>query len=189
MNFVDAFVLAMLALIILMYIKNYYGEVEYMTARTDGRRYLVRKLRDRQQAAELLARVNARLGSLVKHMAAEYPDNEDAQRLLENYNPESVSEGGTEVGYTSYSVNKGEKIVLCIRQKETNAFVDINTIMYVSVHELGHLMTDEIGHTDKFWKNFRWLLKEAIDVGLYKHVDFAKKPHQYCGITISSSVI
>jgi hypothetical protein len=188
MNYAEVFAICVLAVIILLYIKNYYGEVEYVTARSDGRRYLVRKLRNRQAAADMLASLNAQLTRLVHHMAAKHPDDADVQRLFENYNPDDISEGGAEIGYTSYSVNKGEKLVLCIRQKD-NTFVDENTVMYVAVHELGHLMTDEIGHTDKFWANFRWLLKEAIQVGLYKRVDFALAPRKYCGITISSSVI
>lgn len=188
MNYAEAFVVFVLAVIILLYIKNYYGEVEYVTARGDGRRYLVRKLPDRQRAAELLAAINAKLTRLVHHMTAKHGGQADVQRLFDNYDADALSEGGSEIGYTSYSVNKGEKVVLCIRQKD-NAFVDENTIMYVAVHELGHLMTDEIGHTDKFWANFRWLLEEAIAAGIYTKVDFAKEPQQYCGITISSSVV
>ena len=188
MNFTEIFVVFIIAVIILLYIRNYYGEVDYVTAKADGRKYLVRKLPDRQRGAEMLAELNEKLARLVSHMVAKHGGNADVQRLYKNYNPEAVSEGGAEIGYTSYSVNKGEKIVMCLRQRD-NKFVDDNVLVYVAVHELGHLMTDEIGHTDKFWKNFRWLLREAMSIDLYKKVDFAAEPQQYCGIQITSSVV
>lgn len=188
MNFTEVFVVFIIAVIILLYIRNFYGEVDYVVAKADGRRYLVRRLPDRQRASEMLAELNHKLTRLVSHMVAKHGANADVQRLYDNYNPDAVSEGGAEIGYTSYSVNKGEKIVMCLRQRD-HKFVDGNVIMYVAVHELGHLMTNEIGHTDLFWKNFRWLLREAMSIGLYKKVDFAAEPQQYCGIEITSSVV
>jgi hypothetical protein len=189
MSFTELFILFIMVLIILMYIKQYYGEVHFVKARADGKQYLVRKLPDSQEAAEKLARLNQKLQRLVKHMVSKHgAGNPDVARLHDNYNPEAVSEGGTEMGYTSYSVNKGEKIVMCLRQKD-NAFVDDNILVYVAVHELGHLMTEEVGHTDTFWKNFRFLLEEAVAIGVYSKVDFASDPQPYCGISITSSVI
>lgn len=187
-KFVEVFVIFVLVVIILSYLRQVYNEVEYVRSDVDGREYLMRHLPDRKQAADLLARVNKKLNKLVQHIAAKFPDNPAAVQLYNNYNPDSISEGGVEVGYTSYSVNKGEKIVLCIRQRD-NSLVDENVVMYVAVHELGHLATNEVGHTDKFWENFKWILEEAIAIGLYKHVDYEKNPQRYCGITISSSIV
>lgn len=190
LSFTDAFIIFIMALIILMYVRRYYGEVEFVRSSIDGRRYLVRKLPGKQQAADMLARLNQKLGRLVEHMVAKRPASlsPEVHRLLTNYNPEALSEGGTEVGYTSYSVNKGEKIVMCLRHKD-ETFVDENVLVYVAVHELGHLMTDEIGHTSKFWDNFRVLAEEATQLGIYNKVDFAASPASYCGISITSSVI
>jgi predicted metal-dependent hydrolase len=187
-SFTELFIVFVLAVIILLYIRQYYGEVEYVRARLDGRKYLMRKLPDSQQAAELMASINADLQTLIKHVLAKYPDRADVRRLYDNYSPESLSEGGTEIGFTSYSLNKGEKIVLCLRQRD-NALVDKNVLMYVAVHELGHLASKSVGHTDEFWANFRFLLREAMAIGLYAKVDFARKPTSYCGVTISSSVV
>ena len=188
LSFVEIFVVFIMAVIVIMFIRNHYGEVEYFKSDVDERYYLVRKLPDREEAANYLARINQTLQKLVKHMMAKYPNDADVLRLYDNYNPESISEGSPDSGYTSYSVNKGEKIILCIRQKD-NTFVEMNVIMYVAIHELAHIMTKEVGHTDTFWANFRRLLKEAIDIGVYKKVDFNARPEDYCGIKITTSII
>jgi hypothetical protein len=184
----DVFILLMMIVIIFLYIRQYYGEVEYMSSKVDGKEYLVRKLPDSQEAADRLANLAATLQKLVDHLAEQYRDNPDVERLKKKFNKESISEGGMENGYTSYSVNKGEKIVMCIRQVD-GSFVDANVIVYVAVHELAHIMTIEVGHTPAFWSNFRFILREAISLGLYTKVDFSNTPNDYCGIKISSSVL
>jgi predicted metal-dependent hydrolase len=170
-----------------MYIIHNYGEIEYIKA-NDNREYLVRNLDDKQEAANLLASITKDLETLVRHMMAKYPDNKDTIRLYANFNPDAISEGSVDSGYTSYSVNKGEKIILCIRQKD-KSFVEKNTIMYVAIHELGHLMTSEVGHTDSFWKNFKFLLDEAISINLYKPDNYNLNPKDYCGIKINNTIL
>lgn len=185
----DAAVLGVMALILILYTRNHFTEMVRLTSRVDDRMYKVRKLPDQQAAADYLARINARLQALISHMVAKHPGNPDAKRLYENFRPNALEEGSPDTGYTSFSVNKGERIVLCIRQKGTNAFVDENVLMYVAVHEIAHLMTKEIGHTDTFWANFRFLLTEAMDQKLYAKVEFDRKPEEYCGIHITSSIV
>ena len=112
---------------------------------------------------------------------------EDIDRLISNFNSDAFSETTPDSKYTSYSVNKGEKIVMCIRGKQDDNLVKENIMTFVAIHELGHLMTKSIGHDPEFWNNMRLLLKIAIDHGLYKNVDFNKTPEPYCGITISDT--
>lgn len=193
MNFIEIFIIIMMAIIILMYIQNHYGEVDYITSQIDGRRYLVRNLSDSKEASDLLAKINIDLVRLVRHMSAKHgqdPELKDyVKSLVQNYNPNTISEGSPDTGYTSMTINKGEKLILCIRQSDKK-FVDKNTILYVAIHELGHIMTfDETGHTPKFWNNFKILLKEAIDIGIYTKTDYTNKPTDYCGIKITSSII
>lgn len=186
--FARIFVVFVIVVIIVGYLRSVYGEVEYVRSNVDGREYLMRQLPNKQEAADLLARVNLKLNKLIQHLAAKYPTKQMVQQLYQNYNPDALSEGGVELGYTSYSVNKGEKIVLCLRQRD-HTLVDENVIMYVAIHELGHLATHEVGHTKLFWDNFKWILGEAIAIGIYKKVDFDNNPQKYCGINITSSVI
>lgn len=184
----DVAVLLILVVILVFYLKRETAEVEYVTAATDGRRYLCLKLPDRQEAAERLADLTGRMLSLVRHMMAIAPDDDDVLQLYGNFDPDSIHEGSVTSGYTSFSVSKGESITLCIRQSDLS-FVDTNTVTYVAIHELGHLMTSTVGHDALFWANFKRLLEEAIATGLYVRVDFAASPEPYCGIQITSTVV
>jgi len=93
---------------------------------------------------------------------------------------------------TSYSENKGQKIVVCLRDKTkapTYHLIVQNTVMFVMLHEMAHLMTETIGHTQEFWTNFRRILEDAVKLGLYTPVNYASRPTPYCGMTITDSPI
>jgi hypothetical protein len=110
------------------------------------------------------------------------------KRLKKNYNGDVIAESPKNSGSTSYSINKGEKIYLCIRQRDQqDELVDLNTITFVALHELSHLMTKSVGHTEEFWNNFKFILKEAIGDGLYQYQDFRKNPVTYCGTIIADT--
>jgi hypothetical protein len=192
-SFIEVFIIFVMVVIILMYLQNHYGEVDYMTSNADGRKYLVRNLADANQAADMLASINIDLVRLVRHMDAKYSNDKAlgsfVKALANNYNPNSLSEGSPDSGYTSMTINKGEKLILCIRNTDKQ-FVEKNVVMYVAIHELAHIMTyNETGHTQLFWDNFKILLREAVDIGVYLKRDYQSKPVDYCGIKITSSVI
>jgi hypothetical protein len=65
--------------------------------------------------------------------------------------------------------------------------MDINTMMFVVLHEFAHLATESIGHTEEFWDNFKWILEESINIGIYTRQDFQNKSVDYCGIKITST--
>lgn len=116
---------------------------------------------------------------------------DDISRLITNFNPDAFSETTPDAKYTSYSVNKGEKIVFCLRDKKDKEYkeelVKENIMTFVAIHELGHLMTKSIGHEPEFWNSFKLLLKIAIDNGLYKNIDFNNTPKDYCGVKITDT--
>jgi len=72
------------------------------------------------------------------------------------------------VGDSAYTENK-EVITLCLADPETNHYYDINTIMYVSLHELAHVITPEgyAEHGPEFKQNFSNLLRKATEEGIY----------------------
>lgn len=174
----------------LLYIQNQYAEVEYVLSDIDKRRYLVKATKNKNKAADMLAKLNIKIIKLINHLTQKYPDNIDIKRLKNNYNVDNISEGTETTNYTSYSINKGEQIVFCLRNRDgSDSFVDENVLMYVTIHELGHLMTKEIGHTETFWNNFKFLLEEAIKINIYTKVNYSQDPVNYCGVEIKSSIV
>ena len=59
----------------------------------------------------------------------------------------------------SYTINK-HKMHLCVKD-ENNDYYDDNMLIYVALHELSHVLCDEIGHTPKFWAIFEDILEKA----------------------------
>lgn len=190
MSFLDFFVLFVLAVMIVLYFKNILSEVEYVESKVDGKKYLVLKLPDKEDAADTLAYLVKDMKKLISHLKKRHPDNASIKRLVNNFNEDDISEGSPTSGYTSYTINKG-KMILCIRQKdkEKTLIKDRNLLRYVVFHELGHIASKSIGHNEEFWKTFKFILKEAVAAGLYDKIDYALNPQPYCGIKVTSSVI
>ena len=170
------------------YIVNMYNEKDLVkiTSSVDNEKYTVQIKDDSKEAADLIAKIKQRIITLIEHMEKTFGiSDERVANLKNNFRPDRLKEGVSTPGYTSYSVNKGEQIVLCLRNKDS--LVDINTMMFVVLHEMAHLASVSIGHTKEFWNNFRWILEESINIGIYIKQDFEKKPVEYCGMDITSS--
>ena len=171
-----------------LHYESKYSELTYVSSTIDNRKYLVRNRDDKQQAADLLAKVRENLDKLANYLKKNHQDDIRVQRLIKNYKPEKISESIPKANYTSYSVNKGEKIVFCIRSKdEKEELVSLNTIMFVAIHELAHVITKSIGHTDEFWDNMKFLLKKSVKINIYKKHDYKNNPIPYCGTEITDS--
>lgn len=65
----------------------------------------------------------------------------------------------------SYTLNK-QKVYLCLKD-EDDKYYPMNMLMYVAIHELAHVLCDEIGHTAKFQRIFAQLLSQASELGIY----------------------
>ena len=170
------------------YIINMYNEKDLVkiTSSVDNEKYTVQIKDDSKEAADLIAKIKQRIITLIEHMEKTFGiSDERVANLKNNFRPDRLKEGVSTPGYTSYSVNKGEQIVLCLRNKDS--LVDINTMMFVVLHEMAHLASVSIGHTEEFWNNFRWILEESINIGIYVKQDFEKKSVEYCGMDITSS--
>lgn len=169
-------------------IEHLTNEITYVRSSIDGNEYLVRNLPDKEEAANLLAKIRIKLEKICKSMKKKYPDDASVIRMNEKFNPNNITEAGKNNKYTSYSINKGEKVVFCIRQKnDKEDLVDENTITFVAIHELAHIMTKSVGHTEEFWNNFKRLLKEAVVLGVYRQENYTNDPREYCGIQVTDS--
>jgi hypothetical protein len=158
---------------------------------SDGKTYQVQNLPDKQEAAERLSSIRKNLTRLVDRFKGDpnYENDPPYQRLIARYNSEVFQENDLTANSTSYSENKGERIVVCLRDKTTEPYplIEENTVMFVLIHEMAHLMTETMGHTPEFWTNFRKLLHDSIELGIYSPVNYSKNPVHYCGMTISDT--
>ena len=175
-------------------VKNLFGGSNYPTvfirSTVDGREYKVRDLPDKQRAADLLATLRMRLGTLMDSLAEAFPNKPQVQRLQQNFkaDPNRFLESTPDAEHTSYSVNKGESVHFCLRQRDgSEQIVDDNIMMFVALHEMSHMITKSIGHDQEFWNNFGWLLREAEQRKLYRPTDFKSHPVMYCGVTITDA--
>ena len=103
------------------------------------------------------------MNKLVEHCHKKYPIRENIKRLKKGYNPKKIMETLPTSEYTAYSEDKGRKLAFCLRKyKNDMKLIDINTLMFVSLHELSHLMSNSIGHNKEFWDNFKFMLEEHL---------------------------
>jgi hypothetical protein len=184
----EGLIVLIIAILGTYYIYNYYLNEGLIKVKStvDNTEYTVQIRDDANEAADLIATIKNKLNTLLEHLEKTYGNGDNRVAMLkENYKPDRLSEGVDTPGYTSYSVNKGEQIVLCLRNKDK--LMDINTMTFVALHEFAHLATESIGHTEEFWENFKWILEESINIGIYTRQDFKNKNVDYCGIKITSS--
>lgn len=162
-----------------------------VTSTVDNRTYKVRDMPDKQQAADLLAKVRIKIVNLYNELKEKFPDKPQIRQWVKNFTPDPnrFEEATPDAQHTSYSVNKGEKVHLCLRQREgvNEALVGENVMVFVSLHEMAHVITPSVGHGPDFWNNFAWLLKQAEERGIYHYQDFKSHPVSYCGLHITDS--
>ena len=155
----------------------------------NGNRYCVRDRNKLHLAADRLAEVNIRMNKVVIHLGKKYPNNEAVKRLVSNYNPKKFYETLPTSEHTAYSENKGEKIAFCLDTEKNSQgrLIDINTLTYVALHELSHISSKSIGHTDEFWQNFKFIIQEAKIINIYNPIDYKKTPARYCGMNVTDN--
>jgi hypothetical protein len=146
----------------------------------------VQNLPDKHKAADSLAALDMKLRELIAFM-----EHTDARshpgfiRLKRNFKGK-LSERVTGSTLTSYTVNKGDEVHMCLRQSD-NSLIDENTIFFVALHEMAHIMTESFGHTAEFRENFKTLLTYAVDHNLYRYEPYHENNKEYCGMKIRNN--
>jgi hypothetical protein len=139
-------------------------------------------------AANLLADVTQKMKDTVAFIKEKHPKDPRTIRLVDGFNPKRINETLPTSELTAYSENKGEKLAFCLNTKKSEStLIDINTLTFVALHELSHIATESIGHKQDFWENFKWVLENAIEAGIYIPIDYKKKPKEYCGMKINDN--
>lgn len=178
--------------------------------------YVLPMYEDRQKAADMIAQMNAFATQLMSTMRTVYIDTPplsvpaaglkgDADHLRQKlmkerqkgkevytllqtrFNPSSVMENEpTSQTDTSYVLNKGEVISICLRERISglHTFHSIDILKFVFLHELAHMVTPEYEHSILYWNNFRFLLEFCAKYNLYNATDYGKQNEEYCGLKI-----
>ena len=182
------FVALVLFFCIVIYYQSDAFNLKCIIASKDGNRYCVRERQKLELAANLLAEVTQKMKDMVAYMKEKHPEDPRTKRLVDGFNPKRISETLPTSELTAFSENKGEKLAFCLNTtKDGDKLIDINTLTFVALHELSHIMTESIGHKQDFWQNFKFTLENAKDAGIYYPVDYKKKPKEYCGMTINDN--
>lgn len=148
------------------------------------------KSRDIQQprsaTQEIIERIKSHTEVFVKRLADKFPNDERVVRLRNRYANTRVFESDN---HETYTLNKGEEVVLCLRNYMRNKEIhdDMNLLIFVALHELAHIMCVSKGHTDEFWKDFKFILRNAAEMNMYLPIDYAYAPVEYCAMVVENN--
>jgi hypothetical protein len=182
-------------------------DMTYTVSDIDNHRYMVRNRKDKKTAANFLAKLRSNIYLITNYVYNNLNNSVIGKtpryiqfkpyilQLHTKIKNVVVKESAENTVYTSYTVNKGEQIIFCIRSKNISNLVaennihDFNLVMYVMLHEISHVACPEYDHTPLFKMIFKFLCEEAVELGIYKKIDFRQEPKEYCGMRIDDSII
>lgn len=147
--------------------------------------HLLNNLKDKEKAKDILNSLGKKGDYFVKLLNEKYPSDEGINLMVQRFNPKSLEEGNPFDKDMTYTENKGEKIVMCLRDSSNLKLHDENLLMYPFLHELAHLCDKNYdpNHGQNFKKYFNLLLKEANECGIYQAIDLSR-PIKYCNMYI-----
>jgi hypothetical protein len=134
---------------------------------------------------EIIVKINNSLDDFVQRLSILYPHDERVQRLKLRYKKSALLQSQD---HNTYTINK-QQIMMCIRDYSNNKEIhdDFNLLMFVAIHELGHVMSESTHHTDEFWSNFKFLLKNAAEMRFYYPVDYTYDNKNYCMMQVNDN--
>lgn len=176
-------------IVILSVFKYYHGTHNVSVVSSEGNKYYV-NMGDselKKEKAELLDKLKLDIKTLINTLKnSEHSKSKNVKRLINDWSGyiEELSELESK-NIFAYNVNKGEQISVCLTNKKTGKLNEYNEIMYVVLHELAHVMTQDYSHNKEFWDNFAFLVKNAIRIGIYKKINYQKNPAEFCNATLT----
>jgi len=181
-------VLLIIGCILWKYFMSDEGSLKCIVSNVDGNIYCVRERIKLEMAADLLAKATNNCKLLIRVLKDKFPDDEDVERLASKFDPTAITETLPTSTYTAYSENKGEKLAFCLNKKKGgDKLIDLNTLTFVAIHELAHIMTVAEGHGQAFWENFKFLLVHADTANIYNPVDYKNNPIEFCSLKITDN--
>lgn len=183
-------------MILIVYMKtvnddvNMEGFFVMIRSHVSGNKYDVQdELPNPQTAADKLGAIDMFINNFISYLDSKYVSDDRVKRLVSRSNGLVIKETNHDSSESSFTVNKGEMMSVCVRSKDNAAkFHDMQLMKFVIIHELAHIASLSFGHNDEFNRNFNWLLHEAQNVG-YTPVDYSVNPVTYCGVRVTNNPI
>lgn len=182
--------LYVLILLIIIFGVLIYQNSRYIKFEVDNDQYQIEKYSPgRFESLDTLVYLRKKLKQLITHLNHQRPNDPYVKRLNKRFANTVLREANPngDPTSTSYTINKGDTMVICLRSGN-NQLVDRNTLTYVAIHELAHIYSSSYHHSPEFWRNMRFLIDEAAQIGIYTPVNYSQNPVQYCGLTIASNI-
>lgn len=155
----------------------------WVRSAVNGKEYRVKPLPDAADAADRLAQLEIRLRDFLDAADRIAPGDRRLVNVRDRWNGTlAETPGGKDI---AYSIGK-DSVYVCVRDA-AGALDDVNTCMFILVHELAHLATDDWGHVPQFWTNMKFMLELAEKTGAYKYQDFEAGLVTYCGRPLGGS--
>ena len=187
-------VILVILFFIILYLLHIKTELVSVKSVIDENYYNVMNMQDKNDAANLLALIHQRVNSITDYLYANKDKFKQYEKYiikLHNRLPNAkIYEGANDGVYTSYSINKGDELIFCLRSiKNKDQLHDINLLMYVALHEISHIACPDIGHDQLFIEIFEFITRQAMALGFYQKIDFNNYPMEYCGLIVNGSVV
>lgn len=190
----ETIITCILIVFILLMCYKIYSESEVLNLKciisnVNNKEYCIRERKDSEAAVDLLAKIQDKCEKLVQYLKENHSQNKACLRLIEKYDSVKFKETLPTSKLVAYSENKGENLAFCLNKDNdnNNELIDEDTLTFVSLHELSHIMTVSVGHTTEFWDNFKFLIIQAKKIKIYEPKDYNKKNVNYCGMEIKDS--
>ena len=168
-----------LLIIVLLFLTTF-GLLVMSSSSSSGRTHANRKRED-----EIIVKINITLDQFVEKLSIKFPDDERVERLRLRYKKSSLMQSDD---HNTYTINK-RQIMMCVRDysKDQQLHDDFNLLIFVAIHELGHVMSESAHHTDEFWANFKFLLRNAAEMSFYNPVNYAFDSKNYCMMEVNDN--
>ena len=203
-NFKKIILIILIILICVLFYHYFYDGTTYIKSNLDGKYYKVRSEENNQHKADLLSIIYIKLNLIVNTLKNDsvYNKTVPVKRLVSNWNKGiSIKEIGKMESDAAYVINK-KHMSFCLQDKpngNAKTVEDINLMTYVGIHELAHIMSDEIGHGNEFISNFEFLLdysKQLVyfdktvnkNMTVYIQLDKLNTADNYCGVPLINSI-
>lgn len=168
----------------------FYNKSEYLKSNIYDKYYLIKDTKNKYNKVDLIDKLFKSIDILLENLKNSDYDFKDIniddiqKKIKESEILENITNSDT-----SYTINKGEQIVLCLADRQTDNLYSYNVLMYVLIHELAHILNVSYGHDENFKKIFKYILQKASDLNLYKYEDYKNYPINYCGLELNTNIL